>query len=249
MTRPKAYVLMGLLALLAGCQSPSRPVQSSAPEDPAAMAARALAGGRYTDALELYRQALAAAPGKVALHYGLGVASSHLDRRDDAVREFKWVVQYGSQTAPEVAAARQWLIRAGALPSTSLDTSAPSRSGEERQAGNASLEGRAVFAEAGQAPKPMARLQLFLVPESPTQVPESPTQKERYHLRTDEEGNFKFPDVVPGPYKLIDRVAGQPIWRLRVELKPSETKALELTPANSLAMQDDFPDRQARAQE
>jgi tetratricopeptide (TPR) repeat protein len=241
MTPPKAYVLIGLLALLAGCQSPSRPVQSSAPEDGAAMAARALAGGRYADALELYRQALADAPGKVALHYGLGVASSYLDRRDDAVREFRWVVQYGPQTAPEVAAARQWLIRAGALPSASLDMPAPSRSTEERQAGNASLEGRAIFAEAGQAPKPMARLQLFLVPESPT-------QKENYNLRTDEEGNFKFPNVIAGPYKLIDRVAGQPIWRLRVELKPSETKVLELTPGNGLAVQDDFPEQKARAQ-
>jgi tetratricopeptide (TPR) repeat protein len=242
MTSPKAYVLIGLLALLAGCQSPSRPVQSSAPEDRAAMADRALAGGRYADALELYRQALADAPGKVALHYGLGVASSYLDRRDDAVREFRWVVQYGPQTAPEVAAARQWLIRAGALPSANLDTPAPSRSTEERQAGNASLEGRAIFAEAGQAPKPMARLQLFLVPESPT-------QKERYHLRTDEEGNFKFPNVIPGPYKLIDRVAGQPIWRLRVELKPSETKVLELTQGNSLGRQDNFPEQQARARQ
>ena len=206
------------------------------------MAARALAGGRYADALELYRQALADAPGKVALHYGLGVASSHLDRRDDAVREFRWVVQYGPQTAPEVAAARQWLIRAGALPSASLDTPAPSRSTEERQAGNASLEGRAIFAEAGQAPKSMARLQLFLVPESPT-------QKEHYNLRTDEEGNFKFPDVIPGPYKLVDRVAGRPLWRLRVELKPSETKVLELTPGNSVASQDDFPEQHARGKE
>jgi tetratricopeptide (TPR) repeat protein len=242
MTPAKAYVLIGLLALLAGCQSPSRPVQSAAPEDPAAKAARALAGGSYTDALELYRQALSEAPGKVSLHYGLGVASSHLDRRDDAVREFRWVVQYGPQTAPEVAAARQWLIRAGALPTASVATPAPSRSGEERQPGNASLEGRAIFADAGQAPRPMARLQLFLVPEGST-------EKERYHLRTDEEGNFKFPDVVPGPYRLIDRVAGQPIWRLRVEFKPSETKALELTPANSLAMRDDFPERQAQAQQ
>ena len=242
MTPPKAYVLIGLLALLAGCQSPSRPVQSSAPEDPAAVAARALAGGRYADALELYRQALADAPGKVALHYGVGVASSYLDRRDDAVREFRWVVQYGPRTAPEVAAARQWLIRAGALPSASLNTPAPSRSTEERQAGNASLEGRAIFAEAGQAPKPMARLQLFLVPESPTQI-------EYYNLRTDEEGNFKFPNVIPGPYKLIDRVAGQPIWRLRVELKPSAAKVLELTPDNSVAIRDDFPEQHARAQE
>src|SRR6185503_1231087 len=188
-------------------------------------------------------QALDDAPGKVALHYGLGVANSHLDRRDDAVREFRWVVQYGPQTAPEVAAARQWLIKAGALPTTSFHTAAsPSRSGEERQPGNASLEGRAIFAEAGQAPKPMARLQLFLVPVGST-------EKERYHLRTDGEGNFKFPNVAPGSYKLIDRVAGEPIWRLRVEVKPSETKALELTPANSLAMQDDFPERQVQGRE
>ena len=242
MTRLKPYVLIALLALLAACQAPPRPVQSSAPEEPTRLAARALAAGRYADALELYRQVLSEDPGRVGLHYGAGVASSYLDRRDDAVREFRWVVQYGPQTAPEVAAARQWLARAGALPSASLHTPAPSRSTEERQAGNASLEGRAIFAEAGQAPKPMARLQLFLVPEGST-------EKERYHLRTDEEGNFKFPDVVPGPYKLIDRVAGQPIWRLRVEVKPSETKALELTPANSLAMQDDFPERQAQPQQ
>jgi len=223
MTRHQSYVLIGLLVLLAGCQAPSRPAQSSAVEDGAVLAAQALAGGRYPEALVLYRQALDDAPGKVALHYGLGVASSHLDRRDDAVREFRWVVRYGPQTAPEVTAARQWLIRTGALPSPTLYTPAPSRSGEERQAGNASLEGRAVFAESGQAPKPMARLQLFLVPENQD-------LKERYHLRTDEEGNFKFPDVVPGSYKLIDRVAGEPLWRLRVELKASEARVLELTP-------------------
>jgi hypothetical protein len=138
-------------------------------------------------------------------------------------------------------AARQWLIRARALLPAQFAKPAPTQSGQERQAGNASLEGRAIFAEAGQAPKPMARLQLFMSPESPT-------QKEYYNLRTDEEGNFKFPNVIPGRYKLVDRVAGQPIWRLRVELKPSETKVLELTPGNGLAVQDDFPEQKARTQ-
>ncbi len=244
MSRPKPCVLIVVLALLVACQSPSRPPQSSTPPDPATLAARALAAGRYAEALELYRQALADAPGLVSLHYGLGVASSHLDRRDDAVREFRWVVQYGTPTAAEVVAARQWLIQAGALLPAHFVKPAPSQSVQERQAGNSSLEGRAVFAEAGQAPKPMPRLQLFLVGQ-----PDSPTQKERYNLRTDEEGNFKFPDVIPGPYKLIDRVAGPPRWRLRIEVKPSETKVLELTPDNSLARQDDFPEQTARAQE
>jgi hypothetical protein len=113
----------------------------------------------------------------------------------------------------------------------------PSGPEKERTAGNASLEGRAVFAENGQPPQPLPRQQLFLVGQ-----PNSPTQRERYNLRTDEQGNFKFPDVVPGPYKLTNRVAGRPIWRLRVELKASEVKVLELTPSNSVASQDDFPE-------
>lgn len=243
MSRPRAFALVLAVALLAACQSPSRPAQSSAPADPTTQAARALAAGRYVEALELYRQALTEAPGAVGLHYGLGVASSYLDRRDDAIREFRFVVQYGDPAAPEVVAARQWLTRAGALPPAQLARPAPSQSVKERQVGNASLEGRAVFAEGNQPARPMPRQQLFLVGQ-----PDSPTKEERYNLRTDEEGNFKFPDVIPGRYKLIDRVAGRPTWRLLVDLKPSETKVLELTPDNSVARQDDFPEQEARAQ-
>jgi hypothetical protein len=210
-------------------------------DTPEVLAARALAAGRYTDAALLYREALGEASGKMELHYGLAVASSYLDRRDDAIREFRWVLQYGSPKAAEVEASRQWLIRAGALPPATYAAN-PAGPEKERAAGNASLEGRAVFAEGGQTPQPMPRQQLFLVGQ-----PNSPTQRERYNLRTDERGNFKFPDVVPGPYKLTDRVAGQPIWRLRVEFKASEVKVLELTPANSTASLDEFPESQAQA--
>jgi len=82
----------------------------------------------------------------------------------------------------------------------------------------------------------MRRLQLFLVGQ-----PGSPTKEARYVLRTDEDGSFKFPDVVPGPYMLTNRIAGQPIWRLRVEVAAAEEKQLELTPSNSVAVRDDFP--------
>jgi tetratricopeptide (TPR) repeat protein len=242
MNRSKAFLLVVLIALLAACQSPPRPASSPGAEDATTRAARALNAGRYIEAIELYREALGESPENVGLHYGLGVASSHVDRRDDAVREFRWVVQYGPPKASEVEAARQWLIRAGALPPVLATASTPSRADREPQAGNASLEGRAVYAQAGQAPQPMPRLQLFLVGQ-----PDSPTKEERYNLRTDENGNFKFPDVVPGAYKLTNRVAGSPIWRLRVQLKSSETKVLELTQSNSLASQDDFPEPQTAA--
>jgi len=243
MSRSRVCAALLLLVLLAACQSPSPPARSTSSDTPEVLAARALAAGRYADAALLYREALGEASGKMELHYGLAVASSYLDRRDDAIREFRWVLQYGSPKAAEVDASRQWLIRAGALPPAAY-TASPAGPEKERAAGNASLEGRAVFAEGGQTPQPMPRQQLFLVGQ-----PNSPTQRERYNLRTDERGNFKFPDVVPGPYKLTDRVAGQPIWRLRVEFKASEVKVLELTPANSTASLDEFPESQPVAKQ
>jgi tetratricopeptide (TPR) repeat protein len=244
MSRSNVYAALVLLVILAACQSPAPSAQSTSSETPARLAARALAAGRYADAALLYREALGEASGKMELHYGLAVASSYLDRRDDAIREFRWVLRYGPPNSAEVEASRQWLTRAGALPPATYAATNPSRPEKERTAGNASLEGRAVFGEGGQSPQPMERLQLFLVGQ-----PNSPTQRERYNLRTDEHGNFKFPDVVPGPYKLTNRVAGQPIWRLRVEFKPSEVKVLELTPANSLASVDDFPEQQVEAKQ
>jgi len=243
MSRSRVCAALLLLVLLAACQSPSPPARSTSSDTPEVLAARALAAGRYADAALLYREALGEASGKMELHYGLAVASSYLDRRDDAIREFRWVLQYGSPKAAEVDASRQWLIRAGALPPAAY-TASPAGPEKERAAGNASLEGRAVFAEGGQTPQPMPRQQLFLVGQ-----PNSPTQRERYNLRTDERGNFKFPDVVPGPYKLTERVAGQPIWRLRVEFKASEVKVLELTPANSTASLDEFPESQPVAKQ
>ena len=64
----------------------------------------------------------------------------------------------------------------------------------------------------------------------------------RSRLFTDDDGGFRFPKLAAGPYKLTNRIAGRPIWRLRVELKPGEGKQLELTPANSTATRDDFPE-------
>jgi tetratricopeptide (TPR) repeat protein len=236
MSRARIHALLVPLILLVACQSPSPPTRSTSSETPADLAARALAAGRYAEAAQLYREALDEAPGKMQLHYGLAVVSSFLDLRDEAIREFRWVLQYGSPGAPEVEASRAWLARAGALP-VAYDATNPSRPEKERAPGNASLEGRAVFAEDGKPPLPMQRMQLFLVGQ-----PNSPTKLERYNLRTDEQGNFKFPDVVPGPDKLTNRVAGRPTWRLRVDLKGSEVKVLELTPANGVDSQDDFPE-------
>jgi tetratricopeptide (TPR) repeat protein len=231
-----AFLALGLLALgLGACQSPpAAPPKAAA--DSAALAAEALDKGDYAKAAALYRQALQTQPENLPLHYGLAVAASYLNLKDEASREFKWVLERGEAGSAEVEAARRWLVSIGAIPRPSQAVA--DREEEERQPGVAGLEGRALFAEGSQPPQPMRRMQLFLMGQ-----PDSPTREARYVLRTDEEGRFKFPSIVPGSYKLTNKIAGLPTWRLRVELKPSQDMVLELTPANSVSVRDDFPDQ------
>jgi tetratricopeptide (TPR) repeat protein len=231
--RALTVALLGFLVLAgAACQSrTSPPPQARVEPDAAARAAAALDAGRYAEAAALYREALSRDPGSVALRYGLAVALSYTDH-GAAIREFQWVLANAAAGSQESVESQAWLTRAGALPAAP----APRAAGPERQAGNAVLVGRAIFGEKGAKPEPMARLQLFLRGQ-----PDSPVKEERYVLRTDDDGSFRFPDVPPGPYMLTNRIAGQPIWRLRVELKPAEEQQLELNPGNSVAVRDDFP--------
>jgi len=231
--RPRILALLGCLLLAgAACQAPPPSAPARADVDPGGRAVAALEAGRYAEAVGLFREVLTRTPESVALRYGLAVALSYTDR-GAAIREFQWVLANARPESQERADSRAWLTRAGALP---VAPATPSPE-PERQGGNAALVGRAVFAEAGAKPEPMPRLQLFLKGQRG-----SPTEDERYNLRTDADGNFRFPNIPPGPYMLTNRLAGQPIWRLRVELKPAEEKQLNLNPGNSVAVRDDFPE-------
>ncbi|PYM55715.1 MAG: hypothetical protein DMD77_18755 [Candidatus Rokuibacteriota bacterium] len=225
--------LLGFLVLAcSACQSQVPPPPARVETDPSVRASAALEAGRYTEAVSLFREALIRTPESVPLRYGLAVALSYTDRAA-AVAEFQWVLASAPPGSREAVESRAWLARAGLLPRPAASRGTVER---ERQTGNAVLTGRALFAESGAKPQAMQRLQLFLMGR-----PDSPTKEQRYVLRTDEDGNFKFPDVQPGPYMLTNRLAGQPIWRLRVELKSGEEQQLDLTSANSVGVQDDFP--------
>jgi len=232
--RGPILALLGFLVLaLAACQAPAPTPPQRVEESVHVRATAALEAGRYPEAAGLFRRALERQPESLPLHYGLAVSLSYVDR-GAAGREFQWVMAKAPAGSPEATESRQWLTRAGLLPQAAPTLKGSSRS--ERQTGNAVLVGRALSVEKGPRPEPMRRLQLFLVGQ-----PNSPTKEERYNLRTGEDGTFTFPNVVPGPYMLTNRVAGQPTWRLRVELKPAEERQLDLTSGNSTSVRDDFP--------
>ena len=231
--------LLVLVVALVACQAAPPPSRTAA-KDSAALAAEALQRGDMAKAAELYRSALVNQPDGLPLHYGLGVATSYLDQRAEAVREFTWVLRHADKSSAEAKAAREWLASVGALPRPGAsvlasdepqDQDSPNR---EPKPAPASLQGRVVFDDTPGLVIPMERLQLMLS--------DYPNRIVYLRLRTDERGHFHFKDVPPGTYKLTDAVAGPARWRLRVDLKPGQDLTLDLSPSNSTRARDDFPE-------
>lgn len=231
MIRRAVCGLAALVLLLGGCSTPPEPAPRAA--DDARLAAEAMDAGDYASAIDLYRRAVAKSPDSLPLHYGLAVAASRLDLKPEAIREFRWVLERGEAGKAEVDNARSWLVKVGALaPRNSRPRLFESTANEAANSASASVEGRAISTGAAEH-GPMKRLQIFLI--------EQPGRVHHYHLRTDEDGRFRFADVAPGIYKLSDRITGPPMWRLRVEAKPGQVAFLDLGADNSTKVRDDFP--------
>jgi len=84
----RAVPLVALGLFLAACNASQPAPQPKAQATSAASALEALQAGDYQRAAELYRRAVAAEPGDVGLHFGLAVAVSYLQLKDETAREF-----------------------------------------------------------------------------------------------------------------------------------------------------------------
>ena len=235
MIRAALLVAAGTLLLAVGCRDAAAPRYAKAIVDvePLDQARQAMARHEYAAAATLLHAAVARRPDEFEAHYLLGVSASHLDRADEASREFEWVVAHGTPSTPEVQIAHNWLASrtAAHVPAptgAAVSADAPAQKNLEL----ATLTGRATGPEGAKG-----RLQLFL-----KGVPGTPVQDEYYMLRTDALGNFRFIDVVPGDYMLTNAIAGPPTWRLRVALTKGQRLVLDLSPSNQAEVRDDFRD-------
>ena len=222
-------VALALLAL-AGCgrSTPAAPTAAPADVDVTALARAAFQRGDWAAAAPLLRQALGKEPGSLELHYYLAITDTYLDLSDAAEQEFKWVLANARAGSEEAETARRWLAERGgvrnARDAAAVDNSATGTSG---------LSGQVNWPD---GPVQTARLQLFL-----KGIPGTPTAASQYVRRADDQGRFEFSKIPPGSYKLTNRIAGRPVWRLRVQIPPDETVKLDLGPQNSLSARDDFP--------
>ena len=219
------------LVLVLGCAGPPPPGRPSVKRNLAAEAMLAFDQREWARAADLLRLALVQDSGDASLHYYAGVAATHLDRRDDAIREFTWVVANVAPDLPEAIDARRWLIEARVIARPAEPATASDPVSQE-QPGDSGVQGRVVWA----GERSTARVQLFL-----KGAPKSPNAELQWVLRTDESGRFEFKRIPPGTYMLTDKVAGERTWRLRVQLQPGEVTSLDLSESNSARVRDDFP--------
>jgi hypothetical protein len=103
--------------------------------------------------------------------------------------------------------------------------------------GTARLRGTMLWGEDGQPPAPVPRRRLML-----KGVKGTPTEGIYYRIRTDEQGEFLFDRIRGGEFKLSDDTAAGFHWRFRILVAEGEDRALDLTPANSIKVRDDFPE-------
>jgi tetratricopeptide (TPR) repeat protein len=220
------------LVLLLGCTSPSPSGPAATTQDVEADAMAAVSRGDWTSAVDLLRRALGQNPTSAKLHYNLGVAASHVGPRDEAIREFQWIIANLAPELPEAQEARRWLIEAGVLALPTETTAAVPEQVTEATPSDSGIRGQVLWADG----RPTARVQLFL-----KGVPNSPNANEQWAMRTDDSGRFEFKRIPPGTYMLTNKVAGSPTWRLRVKLAPGQMTSLDLSEDNSAKVRDDFP--------
>ena len=225
MRRPLALAAIGLALALGACQR--APEVSPPVVDHAAEARKAIAAQQWVVAADHLRAALQRNPKSLVLHYNLAICATWLDLKDEAIHEFEWVMAHAPADSEEAKTARRWLA---ANKDRRPTQAAPESAAVDPTVGNSGVHGVVVWGQ-----QPQARLQLFL-----RGLRGTATKDLQYMLRSDREGRYGFKNVVPGPYMLTDAIAGAPKWRLRVEAKPGEDLALDLTPENGASVRDDF---------
>ena len=226
-------MLLAIGALvMAGCQRAPAVPGASAPAvvNHVDEAKTALATANWAAAAPHLRAALLQDPDSLFLHSNLAVCATWLDLKDEAIREFEWVVAHAPADSQETKTARSWLAanRAG--------TQSAAAAMDDPSPGDSRVHGQVVWGES--APAPLPRYQVFLMG-----LRDTPTKEFFRVLRTDAGGNYAFAKVPAGSYKLTDTIGPDPKWRMKVTVEQAQDLSIDLTPDNSVKRRDDFPER------
>jgi hypothetical protein len=252
MQRPVLLALAAVLAL--GCQRTPSPPGSEAPTHAPAVAspgARAAAqgdasmqAGDHRVAAERYREAVAAEPDVVSHRFALASAYTFLDRRPEAIEQFRWVLSRAEPTSPEHREARRWLIGAGvAVESAPTEAASDPTPAADGSASEAPLVGGRLVGST-EWPGIDPKVRAVSGEMSLTGIEGATETIKRFRpLRLG--ARYHFYNVPPGKYRLVVRMAHHPedvvLWDQRVLVADGTPTEFNLTPASARLSPDEFP--------
>lgn len=236
-------LLLVAVALLAACQQPPalQPPVTSATSPAASLRAEGdalMARADYAGAVEKFRQAIDLEPASVPLRFVLGTAYSFLDKRPEAIAQFRWVIANASRESIEYQEARGWLARIGVLVEEpgvrSAGTSADDDTKKSGPATAGSVGGQTRWpgVEPGHEPIPI-RISLMGREEGTRHV----------GLRRDVSlgERFEFKDVPEGQYRLVGVFDDRIIWDRNVTVQSGKQTDVALDQGSSSVPAGYFP--------
>ncbi len=246
----RGVLIAAIVAVLAGCQQapppePPKPDRSPAVvlrEEGDALAAK----GDFAAAAAKYETVLASAPDDLSLRFALGSTYSHLNRRADAVTQFKVVLSRAAPTSQEYVLARQWLVSVGELrgeEAARASTSAPDARAPDApqptvpQGGQTGLSGTLEWkgVERGARRVPV---RLTLTGEDTENRSVKMVRVSRLAER------YGFANIPPGSYRLVVLAIEpreQPLWDVRVTVDKDKPTVLNLSSSSAAVSPDTFP--------
>jgi hypothetical protein len=244
----RGTLVLAAVLLLAGCQqAPVSPPSAAKSLSPAerlkAEGDRLMAKADYADAVEKYRQAADLEPTAVGPRFALGSAYSFLDKRPEAIAQFRWVVGRADSASTEYQEARRWLISVGALPSQPAVTAVSQSS--ESSASDPSTIGRLV----GRTEWPEITPHRKLIKGTLTLVGDEPITQDVRRSRAFRLGDgYEFRDVPAGRYRVVAVIDEKRVWDEKVTVEAGKDTRLTLSqPTSPLPASTFVPDPQAKA--
>ena len=243
----RVATLAGLLAaaaLAGGCgdsgtaKPPVATAPGAAPTGDARAEAAALASrGDYAAAEQKYREALQQQPDDFDLHYALASVLSQLDKRAEAMEEFRWVVANGRSGRAEVDLARRWLAEAEAAPPATPSTAATRAAQPPPIKGEAGATGT-ITGKVSWPGLPAGKEFTIRV------IVESEGVRGRKIVRSSLNGNYAVDELPAGNYKLMAAAGTVQMWKnLPVTVTAGQDTVLDLNPANAAITPSEFAGR------
>ncbi|HEY7254473.1 MAG TPA: tetratricopeptide repeat protein [Methylomirabilota bacterium] len=244
-------LLIGAVLFLAACQQPPalQPPATSALAPAAQMRADGdalIAGGQYAAAVEKFRQAIDLEPNSVPIRFALGTAYSFLDRRSEAVAQFRWVVANAAVGSTEHQEARRWLVRVGAMEEAPAAVAKADGSADAAQKVDPASLGSIVGQTEWPGVTPAEHRVQLRISMLGTEDSTRPVQRRADILLGEK---FEFKDIPEGQYRLLGIHDDKIIWEQRFAVRPGKQTDLALNQAASSVPANTFPPtprRQAR---